>query len=476
MGQVDTNQKPETVPSVRRNFQRLLPVLLLIAVTGAVYGITAKFQLLNTLDDLYYISNNQTVKEISFSHLTWAWSTFYVGNYAPVHIMSYMVDYALWGLNPAGYHLENVVIHVMNGVLFYLLLRRLSLTEWQALGSAWIFLLHPVQVETVAWVSQRKNLLAMLFFLVAMLGYQAYLADNSNKLRMYLLSITSAVAASLSKSVVVILPVMLILFDMSYYQPASRFMVRRVVDKLPFILVSLAVAVLALVSQSNVSQFQDATGGRRDFVGGSPVATFFTMVPVLISYLRDCFWPLALSPYYMVPVRREADTDFIISLLILLALLVTAVYLYFRVRRMVFWYGLFFIALVPVLQFIPLITLKNDRYLYFPLMGFAVVMVMGISALLRTIPKQLQLFLRLAVCTILLIMPMLTFRQVLFWRDDITVWSRAIEVDPENRLAWLMLAKGYTGLRQDAQNATRSIRRYQELKRLFGPVRGYERE
>lgn len=476
MGQAVTDQKTAPPAAARGNCQRLLPLLLLVAVTGAVYAVTAKFQLLNTLDDIYYITNNATVKALSFAHLKRAWSEFYVGNYAPVQIMSYMLDYALWGLQPAGYHLENVALHLINGVLFYLLLRRLALSEWQALAAAWIFLLHPVQVETVAWVSQRKNLLAMLFFLMAMLGYQTYLQGKTNSLWPYLLSILSAVAASLSKSIAVVLPLVLIFFDLAYCRQGSRLPLRRWADKLPFILVALATALLAVVSQSNLSPLADATGGRRDFVGGSPAATFFTMVPVLTSYLRDCFWPVALSPYYMVPVRPEADAVFLVSLFILMALLLAAVAMYGRSRQLLFWYGLFFIALVPVLHIVPLITLKHDRYLYFPLLGFAVVVVMGTAQLLRAAPQLLQTPLRLAVWALMLTMPLLTVRQVSFWQDDITIWSRAVAVDPENRLAWLMLAKGYTGQNRDAHNALRALQRYRELKSRYGPVRGYERE
>jgi hypothetical protein len=175
----------------------------------------------------------------------------------------------------------------------------------------------------------------------------------------------------------------------------------------------------------------------------------------------------------MVPVRPTADAVFILSILILLALAAVALYLSVRSRTTLFWYGFFFIALVPVLHFVPLITLKNDRYLYFPLLGFAVVAVKGVSSLLRSVPKPLQLLLRYTMVAIMLIMPVVTFKQVLCWRDDFSVWNRAIAVDPENRLAWLMLAKVYTG-RQDSQNALHALARYEALKNIHGPVRGYE--
>jgi len=464
--QFNPDRKSETACSARSSLQQLLPLLLLVAVTCLAYGVAAKFTFLATLDDFDYIKNNETVRAISLTNIRQAWSAFYVGNYAPVHIMSYMLDHALWGENPAWYHLENVAIHSVNGVLFYLLLQRLSLSVWQATGAAWIFLLHPVQVETVAWVSQRKNLLAMLFFLAAMLCYLAYM--RSGRIRLYLPSLVCAGLAALSKSIAVVLPAAILLFEFSYGKQGESSLRRRLLWLLPFVVVAVAVTVMALVSQAD-----EAGGGRRGFVGGSPLTTFFTIVPVVVSYILDCFWPFALSPYYMVPVRPTADTVFILSILVLLALVAVALYLSIKSRPTLFWYGFFFIALVPVLHFVPLITLKNDRYLYFPLLGFAVVTVTGVSSLLRSVPRPLQALLRFSVVAIMLIMPIVTFKQVLCWRDDISVWNRAVAVDTENRLAWLMLAKVHTG-RQDSQNALHALSRYEALKNMYGPVRGYE--
>jgi len=173
--------------------------LLLIIVTCAVYAVTGSFELLDSWDDWRYVTTNETVNGFTIFHLKQAFSDYYLGNYAPLHILSYMIDHVLWGLHPGGYHLENVLFHLANGLLFYTLLRRLALSEWQACAAAWIFLLHPVQVESVAWVSQRKSLLAMFFFLIALLSYQAYSEQQANRIRCYLLSVASLSAALFSK-------------------------------------------------------------------------------------------------------------------------------------------------------------------------------------------------------------------------------------------------------------------------------------
>lgn len=444
----------------------LAPPLLLLIATVSVYAVTGNFGFLVTWDDKDYLISNETVNGFTWTHLKEAFSGYYMGNYAPMHILSYMADHALWGLNPAGYHMENVLLHGMNGVLFYLLLRRLAMTEWQAAAAAWIFLFHPVQVETVAWVSQRKNLLAMLFFLAALLSYHAYCQRQQERLSPYLSTLLSLLAATLSKSVAVIFPAAALLYDLTYRKGTSRPLGKRHLDKLPFIAIASFVAWVALVSQAGEA------GGRTEYPGGTPAAAFFTMVPVLVSYLRDCFYPCGLSPFYMIEIRQHADVSFILALCLVAALAGVGVWLYFRVRPMLFWYGLFFVALLPVMQFVPLVTLKNDRYLYFPLLGFAVLAVTAANCASRRLPSFFRRCLVVVLTSLLLLLPFLAHRQTLHWRDDFSIWTRAIDVDPENRLGWRLLAMVYT-MRGDAPNATRAFDRVLELHDKYGPLHGH---
>jgi len=448
---------------------RITAPLLLILVTVAVYAGTGAFELLFSWDDRLYLIQNDTINGFTFSHLKEAFSDYYVGNYAPLNILSFMVDHLFWGLHPAGYHLENVLFHLANGLLFYTLLRRLALSEWQACAAAWIFLFHPAQVETVAWVSQRKSLLAMFFFLIALLGYQVYSEQQANRARCYLLSVVSIAAALLSKSIAVIFPAVLVLYDLTYDRSGPRSTAQRIRDKIPFIIVAAAVAALSIISQA-----QEEGGGRRDYPGGSPLAAFYTMVPVMLSYIRDGFWPFEFSPYYLIPIRQQPDAVFAAALAALLLLAVLGAYLYRKARPLAFWYALFFIALFPVLQFVPLVNLKNDRYLYTPLLGFAVLVVIGALQLQKAISLRWQRPYRCAVITIMLVLPVLAYKQSRFWRNDIALWSRAAAVDPNNSVAWLQLTKAYTAI-HDSDNSVKAFNRYYELRNRYGPVRGFEK-
>lgn len=439
------------------------PILLLIAAI-AVYGVSGSFELLNSWDDDLYLTLNETIKSITLPHLKEALTNYYAGNYAPLNIMSFMVDHALWGLNPIGYHLENVLLHALNGILLYKLLRMLHLTEWQAAAAAWIFLFHPVQVESVAWISQRKNLLAMLFFLTALINYHAYRQAKTGKLPTYLLAICSLLAATLCKSIAVIFPAVALLYDVFYRTVPSRPVWKTVLDKLPFLLIAVTAAIMAFLSQA-----PENLGGRTGYPGGTLCSTFITMAPVLISYLRNCFWPFDLSPFYIVPIRTSPDGAFYIALGVLALLVAVGFYLYRHMQPMLFWYVLFFIALLPVMQIIPLITLKHDRYLYFPLLGFAVLIVCAVSRLYKRIHTSLVRPLQIAMICILLLLPLLSFQQTLHWRNDITLWTRAVEVDPKNRIGWRMLAMSYTK-RGDTVNAYRAFSRMMQLHEKHGPI------
>jgi len=449
--------------------RQLAVPLFLVMVTLAVYAVTGSFDLLYTWDDRLYVLTNSTVHSFTLAHLKEAFSDYYVGNYAPLNILSYMIDHALWGLRPAGYHLENVLLHTANGLLFYTLLRRLSLSEWVAGAAAWIFLLHPVQVETVAWVSQRKSLLAMFFFLTALLCYRAYAEQQEPPRRWYLLSLASLAAALLSKSIAVIFPAVIALYDLTYDRGGPRTTRRRLLDKLPFLVIAALVAALAVTSQAH-----EEGGGRGDYPGGSQLTTFYTMVPVLTGYLRDCLFPFDLSPYYLVTIQQHPDAVFAVSLILILMLAGLGAYFWRAARPLFFWYGLFLTALVPVMQIVPLITLKNDRYLYTPLLGFAALVVLGCQRLLGSIHRQWRLLATCVITFVMLALPFLSFRQAGYWRNDLSLWSRVASVDPRNSLAWLQLTKSYT-IRNETENALKAFNRYTELRSRYGPVRGFEK-
>ena len=146
--------------------KHLLFIIFIVTLTFLVYWNCLSHEFLFNWDDPEYVVNNPAIRGLTFINIEKAFTSFYVGNYSPIQIISYMIDYSIWGLNPKGFILTNIILHACNGVLVYLILFRYFNNPLPALISALLFVSHPVQVESVAWVAQRKNVVAMFFFLL----------------------------------------------------------------------------------------------------------------------------------------------------------------------------------------------------------------------------------------------------------------------------------------------------------------------
>ena len=411
--------------------------LLFLLLTGmATYLPSLAHDFVPLWDDTAYVLANPAVMGFSFEHLRTAFTKNFVGNYAPLHIISYMADYTVWGMKPAGFIFTNIALHVLNGLIFYSLLIRCRFEKITACAAAFIFLLHPVQVESVVWVSQRKTVLAMVFFLLSCHEYLSYRNsdEQKNATLHYLASLGLFLLALFSKSVVVILPLVLVLFNLSKagidkHCPTVR-------DIVPFAAPALAAAILTYYSQD-----PSQTGGRSEFHGGSPLATFYTMLPVLLKYLELLFWPTGLSLRYDIPIRNGFDESVLLAGIAVSALVVAGVWLFLRRRELFCWYALFFVGLLPVSQIVPIVTLMNDRYLYFPLLGGAAFTCACVQVMVQKQSRQ-KMFAAVC-CALLLVLPVLTYNQTKTWQNSLTVWQQAVKHNPRLFDARLFLADEY---------------------------------
>ena len=397
-----------------KNDKIVLCCLFLIAASLLVYLPSIRHDFIPLFDDTPYVLCNPSVQGVSFANIRSAFTHLYCGNYAPFHIISYMFNYELSVLDPSGYILTNIIIHIINGLLVYLLLLRCSFAHRYACLASYLFLLHPVQVESVVWISERKSVLSLMFFLAATHLYLSSLRERAGK--SYLLSLLSFVSAVLSKSTAVILPLFLICYDAAYRKQG-----RRLKDKLPFIAIALAGACLTIYSQDPARQ-----GGRTSYHGGSPLATVFTMLPVLLRYLRILFWPMGLSAYYgdLVP-KSGFDEEVFLAGLVALSLLAYGVYLFRRNKELFCWYSIFFVGLLPVSQIVPIVTLINDRYLYFPMVGAAGFCAAALRLVHETYPKtgRYVTVLCVVICASL---SWLTYFQAQTWQNSFTLYRQII--------------------------------------------------
>lgn len=410
----------------------ILPVLLLTAVTIAVYGRIIGHDFLMNWDDNAYITANSAVHGFSARNVRAVFTSFYAGNYAPLQMLSYMLDYTLWGLWPGGFLLTNVVLHTMNGLLVYLLLLKLQSEKMLAAVAAGIFLLHPLQVESVAWISQRKNLLAMLFMLLSWQAYICYRNSSQEGRLAYFLSIAAFLCSLLAKSATVFFPIALLLNDYCFSARGQR---AKLLDKIPYFVLALAAALLALRSQSpDVTGWSGLDyGGRSTWHGGSPWATLLTMMPVLCSYLRMILWPSGLSAVYSPVIYKTLEFQ-VVAAFLLIFFIGWMIYRLFRTDCSAGYWPLFsLLALLPVVQLVPLVTLMNDRYLYFPMIGLAALGGIGTVTLKRWVNEKVALGL---VLVILLLLALASYDRAGIWKNSKTLWTDAVKKSPEKFDAW----------------------------------------
>jgi hypothetical protein len=400
-----------------------IPCLALLAITVITYCGIFQHDFVRTWDDDVYVTANEAIRGFSIDHLRLALTRFYAGNYAPVQIISYMLDYTLWGLNATGFLLANLLYHAANGILFYALVIRLHGNRSLAFLAALIFLCHPVQVESVAWVSQRKNLLSMLFFLGSFHCYLSYrLRPSAGS---YTASLLGFVLALLAKAVAIVLAPALLLYDFCFTAPTSWS--RTILNKVPFAAAAALVSALTYVSQAP---------GLAPYFGGSPLATCYTMLPVFVRYLRMTVWPSDLCASYTLPIRGGIDLAVLGSALFLAALAGAGFWLYRRRRDLFFWFVFFFLGLLPVSQIIPIMTLMNDRYLYFPMLGAALLLAQGLLCAVEWAKGRAGRIALGCVAAVLGVMCLVSFRQTRVWSNSLSLWTDVTGKYPGDADAW----------------------------------------
>ena len=421
---------------LRNKFEMIRPhiiaLLFLSGVTFALYWQALGHNFLIYWDDNGYVTRNMTILRVTWENITTAFTSFYLGNYAPVQILSYMIDYSIFGMRPAGFIFMNILIHTINGMLFYYLLIRLSWRRLTACAAALIFLIHPVQVESVVWISQRKNVLSMLFFLLSLIWYILY-RERSGKRQvlLYVSSLITFILALLTKSVSVILPLVFIALDFCMAPKGDQKNLKKLlIEKMPFIAIAIVFSLLTIYSQSMTEG-----GGRASYLSGTPFNTLFTMLPVFLQYLKLVFWPADLSAVYAPAIKSGIDIEVARAALLLLLITALGFFLYLRKRDLLFWFVLFFMGLLPVSHIVPIVTLMNDRYLYFPMLGAAAFIANSASLAINKAQQINPLFRTMVSIFFLLLLGrylMVTYDRIPVWKDENALWADAVRKVPDS--------------------------------------------
>jgi Flp pilus assembly protein TadD len=400
----------------------------LVALVLVVYWQAGSFEFI-ALDDPVYVSDNRHVQAgLTAQNVEWSVFGFHDGNWIPLTWLSLMLDTTLFGVRPGAYHLMNVALHAANAVLLFVLLLRATGFQFRGACVAALFALHPLHVESVAWVTERKDVLSTLFGLLSLLTYVGYCKTRSRL--DFGACFVCFVASLLAKQTLVTLPFVFLLLD---YWPLGRFAdrsarTRVVLEKVPFLAGSVAFSVIAVIAQKS--------GHTVASLNSLPLlARCMNAVTVYATYLRQTFFPFHLAVYYPHPGANIAwGTVGACAALLTAVSAITVVRARQNPYLFVGW-AWYLGTLVPMIGIVQVGSQQMaDRYTYFPLIGLFVALVWLIADLAsRALLHRWALPTAAAVC--LVAIGSAAFIQIGYWRDSITLFRHAVESAPNNPLA-----------------------------------------
>jgi hypothetical protein len=440
-----TEQKLDQRPAESYVFQspqkrRLIVCLLLVLATLALYSSVTRAPFLN-YDDAAYVTRNPQVRAgLTWNTVVWAFRSTELSDWKPITWLSHALDCQIFGLNPAGPHTINVLLHAANTVLLFLILESATGLAWRSLVVAALFGLHPINVESVAWIAERKSVLSMFFFLLALAAYGWYARRPG--IGRYL-AVTLAYALGLmTKAQVITFPFALLLLD---YWPLCRLAPPDAVEgesavaparghsfwslvweKVPWFAMSAASALITMKVEA------DATAATQLKL---PLWVHFGNAAIsYVQYLGKAFWPANLALVYPHPELGISVSAAALSAGAIIA--VTTLAVIFRRRRPLFvgWFW-FLGTLVPMIGLVQIgVHAMADRYAYIPLLGIFVIVCWGVADLMKVwhVPTVVT---AAGTAAILLTLGVALHRQVGFWSDNVTLWAHTAEITERNYIA-----------------------------------------
>jgi tetratricopeptide (TPR) repeat protein len=415
--------------------------LALAVVTLAVYAPVARHGFVDYDDDEYVFRNPRVRAGLSAEGVAWAFTSLEAANWHPLTWLSHMLDCDLYGLRPAGHHLTNLVLHTLNVVLLFLILAWLTGRTWPSAAVAALFALHPLNVESVAWVAERKNLLSTLFWILAIAAHGWYARRPGP--RRYLAVVLATVLALLSKPMTVTLPVVLLLLDFWPLGRMGRATGRLVVEKLP--LVALAVLTSWITFEAH------RRGGSVVLVDAIPPgARLANAIVSYAAYALKLVWPARLGVFYphresSLPAAQVAATAVVLALLTAAALRAAPRAPYLTVGWL--WYV---VTLLPVIGIIQVGTqAMADRYAYLPAIGLFVALAWGAAAMATR--RSLSRVLAVGLAAALVALAARTSVQLRAWRDSVSLFTSTIAAVPDSWVAHYNLGNALTAAGRTAE-------------------------
>ena len=442
--------------------------IALIVVTVSVYWQVGTHEFLN-YDDADYVTQNYHVAEgITGSNVIWAFTSVHAANWHPITWLSHMLDAQIYGMNPRGHHLSNVLIHAVSAALVFLLLFQLTNSFWPSSFAAVLFAIHPLHVESVAWVAERKDVLGAFFWFLTLIAYAAYVANRKRPL--YFLALFLFMLGLMSKPMLVTLPVIMLLLD---FWPLKRLftyeggtegfdgdlgkssLIPILKEKIPFFVCSLFSAIVTIYAQRE-------GGAVNSLADTSLWLRIENSITAYVKYILMTLWPKDLAVIYPFPLQIQL-WQVICSLLVLLLISAAAMRYGKRHPYLPVGWLWFLITLLPVIGLVKVGEQSlADRYTYIPHIGLFIMAAWGISDLAKGLPLR-RIILTVTAGMVIIALTVLTWIQLGYWKDNISLFQHAIQVTTGNYVAHYSLGLALV----NKGDVDAGIREYKEALAIY---------
>ncbi len=429
--------------------------LILITAVLLVYWQVGDHEFINYDDNVYITDNAQVQKGLTSKGIIWAFTTSHTGNWHPLTWISHMLDCELYGLNPRGHHLTNVLLHMANAILLFVVLRWMTGAIWRSGLVAALFALHPLHVESVAWAAERKDVLSTFFWLLTMVAYVHYVNRPGGK--RYLLVLVTFFLGLMAKPMLVTLPFVLLLLD---YWPLNRFkpravtgsvedqslgfqssgddklpILKAVMEKTPLFLMSLFSCVVTVMAQQEAGAISTLEIVPFKLRIANGLVSF-------VAYMGKMIWPQDLAVFYPHPISDLQIWKPVAAGLFLLIVSTVALWVAQRCRYVLVGWLWYLGTLVPVIGLVQVgEQAMADRYTYVPLIGLFIVVVWGFADLVKGWRSRRWVVSVSAAVMVLALMAG-SWLQVAHWKSSVKLFKHALDATSNNYVAHYNLGNG----------------------------------
>jgi hypothetical protein len=411
----------------------VIALIAIAALTAAVYWPVLQCGFIDFDDDVYVTSNMMVRQGFSIKGFLWSFGTFHAANWHPLTWLSHMLDVELFGLNPAGHHATNLLLHIVNSLLLFSLLHRLTGFTGRSMVVALLFAVHPLHVESVAWVAERKDVLSTCFWFLTMRAYVGYSSRPS--LKRYIFVAALFALGLLAKQMLVTLPLVLLLMD---FWPLKRFvpfsgeegtkLKLLISEKIPLLAMSALASLIILRAHASARALFSADGGSLLLHGGNAFTSY-------VKYITLMFLPVDLALFY--PFEPAAVTGVRVAgaVTVLAVLSGLAAWQWQKRPWLLFGWSWYLVTLLPVIGFVRVGgQALADRYTYIPLVGLFLIIVWGGAEIAGNRRRGIQALAGVAVAAVA-VLSVLTVIQLRYWQNSYALFGHALAVVERNWLA-----------------------------------------